>query len=239
MIAGLYQIFNHWHSSGTVWIISDPHFGDEELAAGIPERPSPEEMVKLINSKVGKKDTLIILGDVGDVSYVSKLKGYKILVMGNHDAGRINYEKVRKVLVYNKDKYSIKEVRDEALKAYPNYRVEEISAVEDFLFPHADWEVVIDNNLFDEIYEGPIMIGEKLILSHEPVNVPWAFNIHGHIHDALKGNDDSHFNVCADVIGYLPMNLNQFMKEGHLANIETIHREAINRATRRKRNENN
>ena len=33
-IAGLYKIFDHWHKEGAVWIISDTHFGDEELKEG-------------------------------------------------------------------------------------------------------------------------------------------------------------------------------------------------------------
>ena len=35
MIQGLYDIFSHWHAQGTVWLYSDPHFGDKELAAGV------------------------------------------------------------------------------------------------------------------------------------------------------------------------------------------------------------
>ena len=34
---------------------------------------------------VTKSDTLIHLGDVGDVSYMSQIKGYKVLLLGNHD----------------------------------------------------------------------------------------------------------------------------------------------------------
>lgn len=181
-IAGLYKIFDHWHATGTVWLYSDPHFGDEELAAGTPGRPTDEEQIKMINSKVGRKDTLIILGDVGDVECARQLRGRKILIMGNHDAGRTNYEDV-----------------------------------------------------FDEIYEGPLMIAEKLILSHEPVDVPWAYNIHGHIHDSKHKNDKRHFNVCSDAIGYVPINMNQWMKQGHLSHIESIHRTTIDKATERKK----
>ena len=80
-IAGLYKIFDHWHATGTVWLYSDPHFGDEELAAGTPGRPTDEEQIKMINAKVGRKDTLIILGDVGDVECARQLRGRKILIM--------------------------------------------------------------------------------------------------------------------------------------------------------------
>lgn len=180
-LPGVYKTFQHWCNQ-TVWIYSDTHFGDEELAAGTPGRPTDEEHVKLINSKVGRKDTLILLGDVGDVEWVRKLKGYKILICGNHDAGVTNYE------------------------------------------PY-----------FDEVYEGALVIGEKLILSHEPVDIPWALNIHGHVHDKRHKNDKTHFNVCSDTIGYTPINLNKFLKEGPTSKILSLHRQTIDTATTRKR----
>ena len=99
-----------------------------------------------------------------------------------------------------------------------------------FQAPFDYWEVKADNKLFDEVYSGPLMISEKLILSHEPVDVPWAFNLHGHDHTGRK-SDERHFNVCADVIGYTPINFNQWMKEGYLSKVETIHRTTIDKAT--------
>ena len=93
-IAGLYKAFDHWHQEGTLWIISDTHFGDADIRRGFPDRPADNELVKRINSYVGRKDTLIMLGDVGDVSYVKQLRAkYKILIMGNHDCGRTLYER--------------------------------------------------------------------------------------------------------------------------------------------------
>ena len=181
MIPGLYDIFNHWCNQ-TVWLYSDPHFGDKELAAGVVNRPSDEEQVKMINSKVGKKDTLIILGDVGDIEFARKLKGYKILIAGNHDAGLTNYKEV-----------------------------------------------------FNEVYGGALFIGEKIVLSHEPINIPFALNIHGHVHDKRAKSDKKHINVCSDVIGYMPINFNQLMKSGPTSKIETVHRTTINKATKRKR----
>lgn len=183
MIQGLYDIFAHWHKQGTVWIYSDTHFNDEDLAAGVKNRPSAEEHLKLINSKVGKKDTLILLGDVGDIEIARRLKGYKILIAGNHDAGMSNYKDV-----------------------------------------------------FDEVYAGALIVGEKLILSHEPVDVPWAFNIHGHVHSGEPMSDNQHFNVCGEARKcYEPVNLNQFMKAGFMAKIQTIHRDTIDKATKRAR----
>ena len=42
MIAQFYKQFQHWGAQGTVWIYSDPHFGDEELRAGVRGRPDDE-----------------------------------------------------------------------------------------------------------------------------------------------------------------------------------------------------
>ena len=66
-LPGVYDIFNEKWCNQTVWIFSDPHFGDADIKKAYPNRPSDEELVKLINSKVGRKDTLILLGDIGDV----------------------------------------------------------------------------------------------------------------------------------------------------------------------------
>ena len=231
-IQGLYKIFDKWHENGAVWIISDPHFGDKELELAVPGRPNAEAMVKAINSKVGKKDTLICLGDVGDVSYVKQLKGYKVLIMGNHDSGCSNYEHCWWKEWFDKEEYTKEEALAEMKKMYPNckYTVDETWS---FSSPFESWEIEADNMLFNEVYEGPLMISEKLILSHEPVDVPWAFNIHGHDHSG-RSNDERHFNVCSDVINYTPINFNQWMKQGYLSKIETLHRTTIDTATVRK-----
>ena len=230
-IQGLYKIFDHWHSEGTLWIYSDPHFNDPDLKKGI-NRPDAEELVKLINSKCGRKDTLIILGDIVDIEPVKQIRAKrKILVMGNHDAGRTKYERViaHERFEFDRDEEG---VRDAMARLYPNckYSVEEGYG---FHAPFEWWDAYADNQLFDEVYEGPLMIAEKLILSHEPIDVPWAFNIHGHDHAGHSRKN--HLNVCADVIGYIPVNMNQFMKSGAMANIDTIHRDTIDKATERKR----
>ena len=231
MIAGLYKIFDHWHKEGALFIYSDPHFNDADLKAGI-ERPDAEELVKLINSKVGRKDTIIILGDIVDIEPVKKIRGYKVLIMGNHDSGRTNYERKTWSMKFDKEQYQRNEAMLEMQRTYPGCRYT-ISEGYQFHSPFEYWKVVADNQLFDEVYEGPLMIGEKLILSHEPIDVPWAFNIHGHDHVGYKRKN--HMNVCADVIGYIPVNMNQFMKSGAMAHVETIHRDTIDKAIERKR----
>ena len=177
-------------------------------------------------------DTIVILGDICDIEYVKKIRGYKVLIMGNHDAGRTNYERCWWKEWFDQSKYSREEALAEMQRMYPGCRYI-ISEGYQFRSPFEYWEVIADNMLFDEVYEGPLMIGEKLILSHEPVDVPWAFNIHGHDHVGHKRKN--HMNVCADVIGYVPINMNQFMKSGAMAHVETIHRDTIDKATERKR----
>ena len=178
-LPGVYKIFNDRWAGQTVWIISDTHFGDEDLRAGMPNRPSDEELVRRINMKVGRKDTLLLLGDCGSPEFVRQLRGYKVLIAGNHEPG---------------------------LSAF--------------------------DEIFDEIYSGALIIGEKIILSHEPIpGISWAMNIHGHNHNKSSKNDANHFNVCADMIGYEPINFNQWLKAGHLSKIETLHRKTINKAT--------
>lgn len=233
MIAGLYKIFDHWHREGTLFIYSDPHFNDTDLNTYI-ERPDAEELVKLINSKVGRKDTIIILGDIIDIEPIKKIRGYKVLIMGNHDSGHTNYERKTWFMEFDKEQYQRDEALLEMQRMYPGCHYT-ISEEYQFHSPFEYWKVVADNMLFDEVYEGPLMIGEKLILSHEPVDAPWAFNIHGHIHDPKHKNDKRHFNVCSDVIGYVPINMNQWMKQGYLSQVESIHRQTINIAAERKR----
>lgn len=178
----LYDVFRErWEQFQTAHIVSDTHFGDKNLQANVKNRPNDEDYVKLINSKVGKNDLLICLGDVGDIECARRLKGYKILIAGNHDAGLSNYREV-----------------------------------------------------FDEVYAGALIVGERLILSHEPVDVPWAFNIHGHVHHGEPMSDNRHFNVCGEARKcYEPVNLNQFMKAGFMAKVQTIHRDTIDKATKR------
>lgn len=238
-LPGVYPYF-HWMEKDkyqTCWITSDTHFGDEELRAGIPARPSDEEIFRRLKSKVGKNDVLIHLGDVGNLDYIKKLKGYKILIMGNHDTGRTNYEREVKVHRFDDLVFSTKaEVMTEMEKRYPGWNITVLEGKEySFHMPFVSWVAIADNNLFDEVYKGPLIIGEKLILSHEPMtDLTWAMNLHGHIHDKSVKNDKYHYNFCADAINYEPINFNTILKSGSMAKISSIHRITIDKATERK-----
>ena len=232
-LPGIYPIFSEkWKNYQTCWIISDTHFNDEEVK-GFSNRPTDEEFVKKINSKVGRNDILIVLGDVGDTEYIKQIRGYKILIAGNHDAGRTNYERQKNYRKFDKDKYQRDEAILEMQRMFPNCYYT-VSEGYDFHSPFEYWEVCADNKLFDEVYSGPLMIGEKLMLSHEPLDIKWAFNLHGHVHSHSHKNDKYHFNCCAEAINFSPINFNQWMKMGYIAGIESIHRSTIDTATIRK-----
>lgn len=184
MITTLYEPFRHWSEGGSVFILSDLHFADEDCRLMDPEWITPEEQIEIINKVVGKGDTFVCLGDVGNPKYVPKIKARKkILLLGNHDA---------------KGAY---------------------------------------RELFDEIYTGPLFIADKILLSHEPVcGLSWCLNIHGHDHNNMEQyrDDCRHINLAANVCGYTPVNLGKLIKDGILADIESIHRKTINRQVEKK-----
>lgn len=227
-LPGIYNMFAQKWDGQTVWIYSDPHFSDMDLECGIKNRPSDDEQIRRINAKCGRKDTLIILGDVGDIECVRRLRAaHKVLICGNHDSGATNYKRQIITQQFFKKLYTKQQAMDLVKSMFPNckYTIDESDELV--------WEISADNMLFDEVYEGALIIGEKLILSHEPVDIPWLYNIHGHDHAGTKR--PNHMNVCSDVIGYEPINFNQFLKAGHMSKIQTIHRETINKATDRKK----
>lgn len=233
MIPGFYLEYQQRWNKNTTWIYSDPHFSDEDLEHGIKNRPSDEVHIENINSCVGRKDTLILLGDVGNIECVRQLRGYKVLIMGNHDVGRTKYERRVEKKMYDGDVWERDAAIADMRAQYPGWKVWTIEEIS-LHAPFKRWNVYADNMLFDEVYEGALIVGEKLLLSHEPVDIPWLYNIHGHDHSRRSRKRPNHLNVCSDVIGYHPVNLNQFMKTGPAARILSIHRQTINTAAKNK-----
>ena len=214
MYKWLYDNFSHWfhNGRGQVWFYSDPHFADDEVKHLRTNYIGDDEQVRRINSKLGKWDTLVILGDVGDAEWVKKLRGYKVLVMGNHDSGASNYKRM-----ITEDETQTRIGQDKVSKRLFVYN-----------------PTTVDNHLFDEVYEGPLFISDKILLSHEPIDFPYALNIHGHDHSLLSKGDDLHWNVCAEHIDYTPVCLKTIATSGRLGKIDSIHRDTIDRATERK-----
>lgn len=205
----LYPCFNKWLEFDNIVLYSDPHFGDSDMTILRTNNISDEEQLKRINSKCGKKTVFICLGDCGDLSFISKIKaGYKVLIKGNHDDKGDDF--------YKRGKY-----------VHCDFNCD----------THELEEKYIDNHLFDEVYSGPIWIAEKILLSHERIDLPFAFNIYGHQHgDPI--NNDHLMCLCAEHIDYTPVSLLKLIKDGAFSKVDSIHRQTIDKATERKLNRN-
>jgi len=243
MINILYDCFKHWSKAGSVYIYSDPHFSDAEhfklLKANnnVPEGINTVEeldelQIKNINAVCHKCDTLILLGDVGNIELVKRLKaGYKVLLTGNHDRGADYYRR--------KEIFEDKSMDDDYFKPMSSDEL-----------VRAGWFIgdskkglmsrsLGDNHLFDEVYTGPLMISDKIILSHEPI-VPcptYLVNLHGHTHDRpfiYTFDGRSYHNFCAEALNYQPVSLGEMIKHSLLSGVDDIHRVAVDRAINRK-----
>ncbi|QGH74700.1 metallophophesterase [Bacteriophage DSS3_PM1] len=175
--------------SRNYWVISDTHFGHENIltfkdSVGKPQRPFKtveemnEYMVDRWNSVVAPGDYVYHLGDVffgpkEDFSLVwSRLKGKKRLIVGNHDD--IPW------LVTNRDKNNAKFFQKIAL-----------------------WRMLKDfNALLTHVPVDPSTVREKRF---EGVRM---LNVHGHIHSNPSPTWD-HYCVSVEQINYTPMNLEE------------------------------
>lgn len=239
----LYEPFMKWYSGGTIWLLSDLHLQKDKEMETYFHWPSSEERLEIINKYVTKNDTFICLGDVGDrLDLISKIKcDYKVLITGNHDKGNRNYSRVKHCpIVYVntfKEGQSILKTKTYAGKTYFDLN---IRLLEDC----KRWEVFADNHLFDEIYDGPLFISDKILLSHERIDLPFCINIHGHEHCAENWFDlveietpiglvqTASFNIASDVIDFKPIRLDEIINKYQLKNINSIHRITIDNARR-------
>lgn len=225
----LYKPFEHWYHGGTIWLISDTHFADPDCEYMNDHWPTPEEHIKIINKYVGKNDTLIHLGDVGDLEYIKKIKNcYKVLIIGNHDKGYSNYEK-KYVALYKMDGYPR---RYFDIFGTFNSRDEAQATIDEYNSEHSYIDFIIsDNRLFDEVYEGPIFINEKICLSHEPIDLKFGINIYGHVHQGERSiswaNSRAQINVCSDVRDFKPVRLDDLISEFKTID---LHRVTIDKA---------
>ena len=237
MISILYDIFKKWSAKGSVYIISDPHFSDQdsfEFRAKnnkIPEYIKTVEelddfIISNVNKAAHKNDCLIVLGDVGNIECVTKLKvGYKVLLLGNHDRGADYYKRIVT---------DITDLKVDLAKAAKLPKELFMSGGE------LDNHVIFDNKLFDEVYSGPLMISDKIILSHEPI-IPcpdYLVNLCGHVHakdHRFKVDNRQYYNFCAEAIDYKPVSLGELIKEGLLSNVKDIHRVTVDGAVIRKK----
>ena len=236
MIDTLYDTFKKWSAKGSVYIISDPHFSDiESFEFRAKNNKLPKNVktvveldnfiVSNINRTVHKADCLIVLGDVGNIDCITKLKaGYKVLLLGNHDKGADYYKRITvDITDFKLDLAKVVKLPKELLVGEHEL----------------DKHVIFDNKLFDEVYSGPLMISDKIILSHEPI-IPcpdYLVNLCGHVHakeHRFKVDKHGYYNFCAEAIGYNPISLSELIKKGLISKVKDIHRVAVDGAITRK-----
>ena len=85
-------------TKGDLWVSTDWHFYKNKNNTGFKTNPNIDKIIKNYNRCVKSNDTFIFLGDLYDartifdvkqiprVFDIKKLKGYKIMIKGNHDA---------------------------------------------------------------------------------------------------------------------------------------------------------
>lgn len=228
----LYDCFKHWMQYDSIWLYSDPHFGDEQ-SQGFRKRRfnyevTDDEQVARINAKVGKKDLLIILGDVGDVSYISKLKaGYKVLIQGNHDKGKTIYQRT---IVDGKDNRLFDEVYDGKLQIRKDIILSHEPVNDEFCFNfHGHKHPSIDETKktnFQKWYEK--MTTDPFIfkcgdLDSQAMALILSQSLY------LGYTKDNHFNCCAEMIGFTPINMKEIAMSGVLNDVVDMHRKVIDR----------
>lgn len=216
MIKSLYPQFQKWAEHGTIWIISDPHFDDPESKYCNPNWPNAEDYIRSIKLFIGRHDTLICLGDVGDPKYFDKFDCYKVLITGNHDAGASKYLKKEEFvdwLDFN--------IAEQIIKKDKRFYIGERHNIKAAIYKKVGF--------FDEVYIGPLFIADRILLSHEPIFglEEICVNIHGHTHMHPYQLAPNHINLAADVVNWGLFNLGKEIKKGLLSNTKNYHRITI------------
>lgn len=217
MYKQLYSTFQHWANTGRIFFYSDPHFTDEQL-------------YKHRFSELFKKESInkVLLENI----------------LGKDQAESIYTEEN---IIAALDKIQINNINAEVTKNDCLVILGDIGNTEPIKSLRAGYKVLLTGNhdkgtsnylktetenLFDEVYEGPLFISEKILLSHEPVDFPFALNIHGHTHDLFYISRG--INCSAEHLDYKPISLDDILKSGKLKDIKDIHRQTIDKATERK-----
>jgi calcineurin-like phosphoesterase family protein len=209
MIKSLYKIFQHWSKNGSVYLYSDPHFGDWESYTfrGLTTNKTKEELdqfqVNNINKVVHKSDTIIFLGDIGDPSLLKKIRGYKVLITGNHDKGSSIYEE------YFDEIYTgCLTISDRIILSH-----EPIENCPSFLF-----------NIHGHDHSGRDFT--TYVLKDYDADMPCSEMAKNYL-TCIKNYKLNKLNLCAEWINYTPVSLADIIKSGVLTNISTIHRDYL------------
>ena len=211
MIKSLYKIFQHWSKNGSVYLYSDPHFGDWESYTfrGLTNNKTKEELdqfqVDNINKVVHKSDTIIFLGDIGDPTSLKKIKGYKVLITGNHDKGSSIYED------YFDEIYTgCLTISDRIILSH-----EPIENCPPFLF-----------NIHGHDHSGRDFT--TYVLKDYDIDMPNNEMTKNYL-TCIKNYKLNKLNLCAEWINYTPVSLSDIIRSGVLTNISTIHRDYLDK----------
>lgn len=195
-----------WYRGGRIYFYSDPHFSDPEMVYLRKNYIGDDEQVRRINSKIGKNDTLIILGDIGNPEWIKKIRGYKVLIKGNHDGGNSNYQRV----VCPQDNHLFDEVYEGELQIGPNIKLshEPIPVLSCYINIHGHDHSNLSKDLIIDFNDSEPRI--------------------------IEASDKHHFNMCAEHIDYTPVSLDEIIKSVKLKDYLDIHRITIDKAIKRK-----
>lgn len=70
---------------------------------------------------------------------------------------------------------------------------------------HDTYAKAFYTELFDEVYDHPLFVRNRIVLSHEPIPVePGVINVHGHTHHVFLASN-AHFNYCIEHTLYQPV----------------------------------
>lgn len=220
----LYPCFEHWLKYQNIWVIADLHLGDPGIEEYFGGRPA-EEIISKLKQYVHKKDLLICLGDLGcEYQHLGEINaGRKVLIAGNHDYPCLTkYQReIKRYKCKTKEEAFLKKERKLNLNSILHASIEQQFDV--LHEPFEYWELKTDNKLFDEIYSSMLTIASKLVLSHEGIDIPWAFVLHGHHHEKDWEDTEQRLNLCGEKIDYTPLNLKQWIKNGGLSKVPNIH----------------
>lgn len=109
-----------------------------------------------------------------------------------------------------------------------------------------DKGATVYQDYFDEVYDGPLFISDKILLSHERINLPFCINIHGHEHCGESTMDlvgietvigmvqTASFNIASDVVDFKPVRLDELINKYPLKKVKSIHRITIDNAVKDK-----
>ena len=211
MIDSLYTPFIKWAQNGSVWLYSDPHFGDAEAYdfRGLLTNRTVEELdqyqVNKINKVVLKQDTLVILGDIGNPAPLKKIRGYKVLITGNHDKGASVYKD------YFDEIYTgCLTITDKIILSH-----EPIENCPQFLF-----------NIHGHDHNGADFI--NYVLKDYDADIPLDKMVENYL-ETIKAYKLNKLNICAEWTNYSPVSLKMLINSGILTKIPTIHRDYLDK----------